>query len=729
MSRSLITAAAAVAAVLLALAAPATEAASGSRAAVVGIEAEPACLNVLRVECNQFVSHVVAAPVLAGAFRLRPGFVFEPVLVERVDVRTEPFTLTYHIKPEAVWSDGAPIGAEDFLFTLQTIQDPSNNTLRTDYEHVVEATYIDAKTFALRFSAPNPNWRQLFQYVLPKHVLAGHDFDTVWRYGIEDPATHAPIGSGPFLVTEWTRGQKLTLAPNPRWWGATGPFLDRIDFSLVPSSVQIEAIRTGTVDLIFPQPQAGIATLRTAPGVVVETAPGTAMEHLDFNVASTSMPLLRERWFRQAVAFSIDRDAVAATSHNVLVTGHPALHNLTLSNLEPGYDPVFARYTHDPAAVAALMTANGCGRGADSIWVCGGVRASVRFATTSGNAQRELVQRDMVEQALATGIELVPDNSPPGTFFGSVLGGRTYESIMFAWVRGASVPSVYELYGCTGENNFMGYCSSDLDALARAADTELDPVERVRRVNAANAVLAEDVPSLPLFMRIALLVRRDTLRGPAINPGGFPSWNAEAWRGPDTTPPRTVAAATPSANAAGWNPGTVTVTLRATDDDSGVAAIRYTLAGASTVVSADAATVTIAAEGVTTLSFSAVDAAGNEEAPQSMTIRIDRTAPVLRCTADPATLGPPNRRLVPVQVAVNATDALSGIAGYSLVSATGGGPGDISGFDVGTADTSGSLRAELDAGRERRYALVYEASDLAGNVARCTASVDVVRGR
>ena len=243
----------------LLLALPVTAAAgtanASSRTAVVGIDFDPPCLNVLLNDCNQFVSHTVASTALAGAFRVLPDFSFEPVLVDRVDVQSQPFALTYHIKRKARWSDGTPVTADDFIFTLETILDPSNNTLRFGYERIVEAVRVDARTVRFRFSAPNPDWRSLFRWVLPKHVLAGHDFDQVWRDEIDDPVTHEPIGSGPFLVTGWTRGQSLTVTRNPRWRGQR-PFLDSIQFRIVPSSNdQFQAIRDGSLDLITPQVQ------------------------------------------------------------------------------------------------------------------------------------------------------------------------------------------------------------------------------------------------------------------------------------------------------------------------------------------------------------------------------------------------------------------------------------------------------------------------------------------
>ena len=86
------------------------------------------------------------------------------------------------------------------------------------------------------------------------------------------------------------------------------------------------------------------------------------MEHLDFNVGSTTMPLLRETWFRQAVVYAIDRAAVAAVSHEPVVSNHPALHNLSFSSIEPDYEPVFSHYVYDLQTVAGLMGAHGCTR-------------------------------------------------------------------------------------------------------------------------------------------------------------------------------------------------------------------------------------------------------------------------------------------------------------------------------------------------------------------------------
>jgi hypothetical protein len=204
---------------------------------------------------------------------------------------------------------------------------------------------------------------------------------------------------------------------------------------------------------------------------------------------------------------------------------------------------------------------------------------------------------------------------------------------------------------------------------------------------------------------------------------------------PDTIPPTTTATITPAPNAAGWNNTDPTVTLHAVDNDggSGVKSITYSATGAQpigeTTATGDTVSVPITAEGTTTLTFSSVDNAGNSEAPRSVKIQLDKTPPSLTCRAFPATLWPPNHKLVPVRVLVKFTDALSGIDAFQLISLTANQPitpDDVAGFTIGKPDVLGLLRAERDGYRaDRIYTLTYQGNDVAGNTASCSTDVTV----
>ncbi len=134
----------------------------------------------------------------------------------------------------------------------------------------------------------------------------------------------------------------------------------------------------------------------------------------------------------------------------------------------------------------------------------------------------------------------------------------------------------------------------------------------------------------------------------------------------DSTPPVTSAVLSSSANAAGWHRQNVTLTLTATDADSGAGNIIYSAAGAQaiapTTFAGPSVAVELSAEGTTTVSFYAVDQAGNSEAVQTLTVNIDKTPPVVTTSRSPAAngLGWNN---TPVTASFAAQDALSGIAG------------------------------------------------------------------
>ena len=142
----------------------------------------------------------------------------------------------------------------------------------------------------------------------------------------------------------------------------------------------------------------------------------------------------------------------------------------------------------------------------------------------------------------------------------------------------------------------------------------------------------------------------------------------------------------------------------------------------------------ISTPGVTTVTYFATDAAGNEEAAKTHTVRLDGSAPVIKgLPTSGCSLWPPNHELRQVAV-VSAADALSGVASLK-VTATSNEPSDPSDPDVVvTPDGSGGfmveLRAErLGAGSGRLYTLTATATDLADNVRTVTATCDVPHDR
>ena len=186
----------------------------------------------------------------------------------------------------------------------------------------------------------------------------------------------------------------------------------------------------------------------------------------------------------------------------------------------------------------------------------------------------------------------------------------------------------------------------------------------------------------------------------------------------DKSAPDIEASVSPLANAAGWSSSDVTVAWSVRDPESGV----VSSSGCSTQ------TVTNETAGVT-LTCSAVNGASGSSS-RSVTVRIDRTPPVLTCAATPSVVWPPNGEMVPVSIAVDVDDALSGAATFTLQSFSvddpGAGPQAVTGFVVGTPSTKGFVQAlRRGNGTARTYTFTYTAVDAAGLTGSCTAVVVV----
>ena len=198
------------------------------------------------------------------------------------------------------------------------------------------------------------------------------------------------------------------------------------------------------------------------------------------------------------------------------------------------------------------------------------------------------------------------------------------------------------------------------------------------------------------------------------------------------------ASPSPGPNSNGWNNTDVTVTLSSTDNEpggTGVKQIQYGLTGAQPLdaqtVVGTTASVTISAEGLTTLTYFGTDNAGNVEQAKTLTVQIDKTPPVISGMPAPGcALRPPNHKLVAVTT-VAAADALSGVVpvvpGSFQLTGTSNEPSDPNNPDVVIAPNSSGgfavqLRAErLGSGTGRTYTLNATATDLAGNTATSTA--------
>ncbi len=525
-----------VAVTSLAIAGAASSAPERANAGVVifGAEQEPPCLNGALAGCNNTWTSWTAGVALASLYIVRPDFSIQPYMANGPAKVTskKPFTLLVKIKPKAKWSDGRQVTVNDLVFTWKAYINPQNEVAsRSGWDSIRKIVKVNAKTARIIFSKPYAGWRPLLVSSLyPSHALTGANFNEVWNNNYNNPKGGASMASGPMKVASYTRGQTLVLVRNASFWGKKSS-IDRITFRFITNTdSEIQAIRGGEVDAIYPQPQLQLAALRGQSGLRTQSRAGTTLEHIDINTgAGNSNPLLGQRWFRQAIIQSIDRKAAVQQLFRTLNPSLPVLQNNMYTSNQKEYAGHFQRWTRNLNRVNALFRAHNCTKGGDGIYVCAGQRASVRFGTTAGNRLRELALEILQAQAKAAGIEFRPDSQPSRLFFPR-LAEKNFDLALYAWVGTGDPSGWIDIYGCGGESNYKNYCNRTVTSLLRKSDQSLVPKTRASLVNQADALMATDVPVIPLYQKPTYFVFKTKLRGLVDNPTlQGPTWNTEFW--------------------------------------------------------------------------------------------------------------------------------------------------------------------------------------------------------
>ena len=502
---------------------------------VVGAEQEPSGgLNIDLVCCTLAWGQWIQGMVFEGVYSVQPDFSYLPNLIEGDPVLTEdPFTLTYTLKEEAAWNDGTPMTAEDLVFTWETTIDPKNQMASTaGYDVIEDAEIIDEKTAKFTFKEPYSAWKDgLFNFVYPKHALEGENFNKIWNKAWVG-GDGEPIASGPFQFESYNEGADLTLVKADSYWGEHPAYLDEVVFRFLPeTNTEIQSIRGGEVDMIYPQPQLELVPLTSQPDLEVQTNAGTTWEHIDIQVGENGHPALREKFVREALAYAIDRDALVSNLFKDLSPDLAPLSNTMYMTNQAEYTANWDKYAADAAKAEQLLQDGGCEKGADGIYVCNGEKLEFEFTSTTGNALRELAFEVIQEQLKTIGISVKSGFGDAAVVFGNkVLVNGNYDLFMFAWVGNPDPGGSVEIWKCEGSQNFTGYCNEEVSSLLEDSDILLDPVARADAMNQADALMSEDIPTIPLYQKPTFLVFSTKVHNVIDNAtqSGF-TWNAADW--------------------------------------------------------------------------------------------------------------------------------------------------------------------------------------------------------
>jgi peptide/nickel transport system substrate-binding protein len=479
--------------------------------------------------------YLAAAPIVrqvtdattAGLTTIDTSGNFQPVLAAELPtlanggLSPDFRTVTWRLRPGLRWSDGAPLTADDVKFTWEAVSHPESGTVFSfDFDLIDRIETPDELTAIVHYKAMNLAYLQQFMVgLLPRHATGAPAEMSNWAWNRQ------PVGVGPFVVREWTPGERIVMARNLHYYLPGQPYLDRLIFTIMPETdAQLAAMAQdqahlhlwpGESKVIYDQQMAGQAILAEIPGQWNMALYLNLSKPFDDDPGSTPPhPILGDLRVRQALAHAIDYERIVQEINpGVAPATTPFAYGWYQCALEQPY-------SYDPAKARALLAAAGWLRGDDGIRVAYGARHTEEGTRLTlhlnGYTNFEPLVRleeALVEMFRAVGIEVIVQNDDIGLIFGSYQEGAPrklgnfdlllYDASLPIEPQAAIVNAFHSTEIPSPENpagaNYSRWVNAAADAAIAQAGATVDVTERKTAYCKLAHLIAADVPRIHLY--------------------------------------------------------------------------------------------------------------------------------------------------------------------------------------------------------------------------------------
>lgn len=416
----------------------------------------------------------------------------------------DPQVITYKLNPKFVWNDGRAADWTDFDAQWKALNGTNEAFLVAGTTGYTEIGSIAAgatpQDVVVTFANKYADWRGLFAPIYPKETnLDPAAFNEGW---LNQPL--AGVGAGPFTFDSIdATAQRLTLVPNPKWWGAK-PVLDRIVYVGLDVAASPEAFANGSLSFFDVGPSvSNFQRANQVAGAVVRKSNGPNYRHITFSGAAGA--ILADPALRLAIMKGVNRDVITQSQIGPIVPDAKPLGNhIYVEGLE-GYKDNSGPAAYDQAKARSELDALG--------WTLQGnvrmkdgkplaIRDVIPTGVPTSEAEAKLVQQQLGEIGVQVNIEAVPlDN-----FFEQYVTPGNFDITHFSWL-GTQLPissssGIYRTGGASGvEQNYGQVGNEKINQLLVQANAELDPAKQRDLANQLDQEIWAAGHSLLLYQR------------------------------------------------------------------------------------------------------------------------------------------------------------------------------------------------------------------------------------
>jgi len=497
---------------------------------------------------------------------LIPVLASEIPTLENGGISEDLMSITWTLQEGILWSDGTPLTAEDVVFTWEYCTTPETGCASLNaYESVENVEAVDELTVLVTFDSPKPFPYSPFTSYLAPIVQKAQFAECIGAaaQGCAEENT-APIGTGPYIVTDFRANDVVTYERNENYRKEGKPYFDSVVFKGGgdAASAARSTLETGEMDYAWNlqvEPQI-LADMEAGGQGAIVTAYAGNVERILMNFTNPSSdmgdqrsewapdnpnahPFLTEITIRHALSMAIDRNIIAEQLYGAA--------GQATCNILPGPPAVASPNTsceQDVEGANAMLDEAGIvDSDGDGIREYEGAPLVILYQTST-NSVRQKTQALVKQWWSEIGVETELRDIDAAVFFGGDPNspdtlGKFYTDVqMFTNGPESIDPQSYlAIWRCDAgenisqsENNYLGnnterWCSEEYDALWAEMAATSDPEERAQLAIALNDMLHNEYVNLPLVFRGSVSAFSNTLENTAINAWDSEMWNIEDW--------------------------------------------------------------------------------------------------------------------------------------------------------------------------------------------------------
>ncbi|WP_235691963.1 ABC transporter substrate-binding protein [Elioraea tepida] len=438
---------------------------------------------------NQGPTLIVASKIYQGLLTVSPKLEPEPVLARSWARSEDGLTYTFSLERGVKWHDGRDFTAEDVIFSIMKFHMEVNPRARAILQRIDKAEAPDAHTVRFTLKAPFEPFLLIFDVtgcaIVPKHIYDGTDYRN-------NPANATPIGTGPFRLAEWQRGNFIRLVRNDAYWKPGQPYLDGITWRIVPDSQsRALALQTGQVQMTTSNDiePFDVPRFQAQPNLEVRQDGWELFAPLSWIEINNRLDNLKDPRFRRAIAHAVDRNFIAQRLW--FGVGKPATS--PIASATRFHDPSVQMPAFNPREAIAILDGMGLRPNAQ------GIRASFKMMQLPyGEVWNRL--SEYLRQALRqVGLEVTLESTDVAGWVRRLANWEFETTINFVYQWGDPTLGVERTYVTSNIQkvaftNTAGYSNPEVDRLFEAARNAAQAEERRRLFSEVQKKLVEDMP-------------------------------------------------------------------------------------------------------------------------------------------------------------------------------------------------------------------------------------------